>query len=250
MKYLLLAATLVTPGTVQAQDVPARTIQITGVGVVRTDPDSALISISLRGEGTTPDDATRALAAKQKAVAGGMTGLLGAGTEVTGGNVTLAEAFASNCRDTGGYGGRAQLRTGDCAVIGHVATMQLTVRTPAVTKAGTAAGLAARLGASDARLQGFSLTDRRAAQERAMIDAIASARRQAEGIAKGAGVRLGPIVTITDQANIEVTGARTIAQAVQAPPPPPPPPPPVEIELKPQPIETRAQVFVTFAIAP
>jgi uncharacterized protein YggE len=80
--------------------------------------------------------------------------------------------------------------------------------------------------------------------------AIAAARQRAEAVASGAGVRLGPIVSVRDQANFEFG-----AQARVAPGAPPAPPSPsmaaaIPIDLKPKPIETRAQVFVSYAIVP
>lgn len=250
MKRMTLCAALLLPSSAFAQGTSERTIQVTGTGVVRTDPDVALLDIYLRGEGATPDDATRALATKQRAVTDGLNGLLGRGSEATASNVTVIEARGEACADARGYASRPRLSTGECAVIGYIATMQLALRTAAVAKAGTAAGLASRLGASDARLQSFALSDPQAAQARATTAAIAAARQQAEAVAKGAGVGLGPIMSMRDSANIEVTGARVGANAMAAPPPPPPPAPPVEIDVKPRPIETRAQVYVTFAIAP
>jgi uncharacterized protein YggE len=127
--------------------------------------------------------------------------------------------------------------------------MQTSVRTRAVEKAATAAGLASRLGASDARVQGFALSDPEAARARANMAAIADAAKRAAALASGAGLRLGPIIAVRDQASydITVTGALRGANAPAAPPAPRVSP--VTIDLKPTPIETRAQVFVSYAIA-
>lgn len=250
MRAMILAAALL-PMTAAAQEAPGqRTIRVTGVGKVRTPPDVARLQYWVRGEGATPDAASAALAAKQKAILGGIVSLLGAGTEPTTGDVTIIEVRDRGCDDNRGYGGQPRLSQGACAVIGHVATMQASVRTRAIEKAGTAAGLAARLGASDARLTGFELAAPADAQRRATAAAIADAKARAQAVASGAGERLGPLLSVSDQngfspAEIVVTGARAMA-----PPPPPPPPPPVEIDVKPAPIETQQQVFVTYAIAP
>ncbi|RXD06640.1 DUF541 domain-containing protein [Sphingomonas sp. UV9] len=101
---------------------------------------------------------------------------------------------------------------------GFIATMQTRVRTYAVEKAATAAGLASRLGASDARLQGYALSNPEAAQARANTAAVAVATRRATALASGAGLRLGPIVTVRDQASydITVTGAALGASAMAA----------------------------------
>ncbi len=249
MRYLLVAGAVLIPQAVCAQEAPGRTVQVMGTGIVQTVPDIALLDIYLRGEGATPDAATTAIAAKQTAVSEGLTSLLGSGNELTAGNVTIIEARGSSCADARGYGSQPRLSTGDCAVTGFIATMQTRLKTRAVGKAATAAGLASRLGASDARVQGFALSDPNAAQARANTAAIAVAAQRATALASGAGLRLGPIVMIRDQANYDI-----VVSASYAPPPPPPPPAPrvspVVIDIKPTPIETRAQVFITYAIAP
>jgi uncharacterized protein YggE len=252
MVYRIVAGCLLLSQPLWAQEPTGHTIQVSGTGIVQTAPDVALLDIYLRGEGTTPDAATSALAAKQKAVTGGVLALLGAATELTTGNVTVIEARAAACADARGYGSQPRISAGECAVIGYIATAQSSVRTSNVVKAGTAAGLASRLGASDARLQGYALSNPEAAQSRASAAAIETARQRADTVARGAHVRLGPIVMVRDQASYDAMTSRGGGYAPSAPPPPPAPQvsPAVEIDVKPKPIETRAQVFVTYAIAP
>ncbi|MEG3171884.1 SIMPL domain-containing protein [Sphingomonas sp. ZB1N12] len=249
MRYLVTAVAVLIPQAVLAQVPPERTVQVTGTGTIQTAPDIALLTIYIRGEGPTPDAATTMIAAKQKAVNEALVGLLGSNSELTASNVTIIEARSGACADGQGYGSRPRLSTGDCAVSGFIATMQTSVRTRAVEKAATAAGLASRLGASDARVQGFALSDPEAARARANMAAIADAAKRAAALASGAGLRLGPIIAVRDQASydITVTGALRGANAPAAPPAPRVSP--VTIDLKPTPIETRAQVFVSYAIA-
>ncbi|MBB5709862.1 SIMPL domain-containing protein [Sphingomonas xinjiangensis] len=249
MTYWLFAAAVLAPQAQSAPEAVERTIQVTGTGIVQTVPDIALLDIYLRGEGATPDAATIAIAAKQKAVHRGLTGLLGTDAELTTSNVTIIEARGAACTDARGYNSQPRISTGDCAVIGYIATIQMNVRTRAVEKAATAAGLASRLGASDARVQGFTLSDPEAAQGRANAAAVETARKKAAALASGAGHKLGTIVAVRDQANFDmmVSGARHRVSDAAAPPAPEVAP--VVIELKPKPIETRAQVFVTYPIA-
>lgn len=251
MKPLILAAVTLLPAAAAAQQVPAeRTIRVTGVGVVRTPPDLARIDYWIRGEGVTPDAASQALAARQRAVAGALAQLLGAGTDVTTSNVLVIEVKEKGCDDSG-YNGQPRLSQGACAVTGYLARAQGLVRTRAVEKAGTAVGLAARLGASDARLSAFELADRAAAQRAATAAAIADAKVRAEAVAAGAGARLGALVSVNDQASYAPADLGAFPNALAAPPPPPPEQmaAPVAIDVKPAPIETRQQVFVSYGIA-
>lgn len=247
MRRMIVVAALLGATPADAQDTPARLIQVTGSATVETAPDIAVLSITLRGEGRTADDATRQLATRQKAVTGGLAALLGADGEPKTGDVTVTQARGEGCADGADDDGKPRLSTGRCAVTGYIATMQMTLRTRQVTKAATAAGLASRLGASEARLDGFGLADPDAARTRARAAAVMAARRQAEALANGAGVRLGEVMTIRDQMDYDVvvTGARKSPAA----PPAQMSPAPVEIEATPRPIDTRAQVFVAYAIA-
>lgn len=248
MRGLIVAGLLAWPSLAGAQTVgdDPPSVLVSGRGSVSTSPDLAVIDFWIKGEGKTADEASAALASKSKAVMGGLASLLGPGTQATSGNVVVIEARSRECDDNRGYGGQPRISVGPCALVGYVATLQGQVRTAAVARAGTAAGLAARLGAADARVQGFEVSDKAAAQRRATAEALRDARGRAEAIAAGSGVRLGPVLMITDQnsggGEIVVTGSRVAA------PPAPPPPPPVEIDIDPRPIETSAQVTVRYSI--
>jgi len=223
-------------------------IQVVGVATVTTKPDQANLIYWVTGEGKTADEASASLAAKQKAIVGGLTGLLGRDTQLSSGEVSIIETRSPQCDGPGNNNSRPRLSEGPCAVTGYIASMQGTGRTRAVEKAGTAAGLAARLGARDARVQGFQLADPAEAQRRAMAAAIANARSKADAMAAGAGVRLGDLISLNDQngGNEIEFRANDIGSR---PAPPAPPPPPVEISLSPRPIETQARVYAQFAIA-
>lgn len=231
----------------QAQQPPTLppSIQVVGVGTVSTKPDQAMLVYWVTGEGKTADAASADLAAKQKAITAGLAGLLGADLQLTSGEVSVMETRSPKCEGPGNYNNRPRLSDGDCALTGFIATLQGTARTRVVEKAGTAAGLAARLGARDARISGFQLSDPAAAQRRATAAAIANARSQAEAMAAGAGVRLGELLSLSDQSGrneMIVTGAASRMVA------PPPPPAPVEIAITPRPLETQARVYAQFAI--
>lgn len=251
MRKVIVMAAVLGAAPAVAQEPPVRVIQVTGSAAVETVPDVATLVVYLRGEGATPDDATRQLAARQKAVAGGLAALLGADSAMTTGNVTVIGARGGTCADGQGYNSQPRVSTGDCAIVGYIATMQADVRTRNVAKAATAAGLAARLGANDARLQGFVLSDPEAAQARAGVAAMKDAAQRAATLARNAGVRLGELIEVRDQQGYDGAAQMRVGDVPPPPPPPPPPaPPPVELDTKPRPIETRAQVYVKYAIAP
>lgn len=241
-------AALAVPSAALAQsDQPPPRIVVTGVGSARTPPDTATLSLHVRGEGATADDATRALVAKRDAIAGGIASLAGA-TPMETSTLSVIEARDKDCQND--YQARGRLAQGDCAVRGYIAEIDAIVRLRPIAQAGTATGLVARLGGSDVRLSGFTLSDDSIARRKATAAALADARAQAEAIAAGSGVHIlrlqsvGDTVGHFEPAEIVVTAERL------APPPPPPPPAPVAVSLTPQPVETTARLSVVYLIAP
>ncbi|MBW4330822.1 SIMPL domain-containing protein [Stakelama sp. CBK3Z-3] len=232
-----------------AQEAPQhRTIVVQGHGSVKTKPDVATIAFSINGEGKTADAAAGDLAAKQKAVLGGIEQLFGGTMAVETGNVQVQATRAGNC-DINRYS-PAKLAAGECLITGYVASLDTTVRTAKTDDAATATGLAGRLGAINASVRGYDLQNDDGARKQATRAALADARNQAEAIAQGSGVTLGDIITVSSPMaspveDIVVTGARAVSAP---PPPPPPPPPPVRIDTSPAPIETHVTLNVVYAI--
>lgn len=187
----LLAASHI--GVAAAQDRDGKTIQVTGIGSVETPPDVAGMSYVVRGEGSTSDDAVRAMNAKKAAIE---QAIGGGGVKVTTGNMQIGELRGANCPQ--GYDRMPQLSEGNCAVRGYSAQMQVTARIRPVTMAGTLTGVAAKAGASNPVLTGFSLSNPEAARQRALEAAVIDGQAQAAAIARATGVKLGPLVKVTD----------------------------------------------------
>src|SRR5206468_1665229 len=146
--------------------------------------------------------------------------------------------------------GQPAIAEGECAILGYLATSQADVRTANIGQAGTAVGLASRLGARDARLQGFELRDTRSARSEAMTRAVRDARSQAQILAAAAGSHLGRVLNIRYGSYNAARAYAIQGLAVEAPAPPPPPPPPVEISMKPRPEEISADVSVSYELLP
>lgn len=239
----ILAAVLL----LQAASEAPSFIQVTGIGRVSTPPDRADITFVIAAEGNTPDEASTALAARQRAITTGLDDLLDGAAKVASGNVNLTEVRSPDC-DPNSYGNRLRMSSGNCAVTGYVATLQGTARTAAIGKAGTAVGLAVRLGARDANVHQFRLSDPAAAMRRATVVAIADARSKAQAMANAAGVGLGDVLTVTDQNLTPVDGITAddigsvpgvvranLSNAVVIP-------------ITPEPIETTARIYVRFMV--
>jgi uncharacterized protein YggE len=149
--------------------------------------------------------------------------------------------------------GYPQLTTGDCTIVGTIATQGFQVRITPANRAGDAASLVAQIGGVEVNASGGGVTNEETLEDAAMRDAIADAKRQAEVIAAASGVKLGPIVRVQDN---QATAVMAYASNVPAPPPPPPPLgiPPVELASRlnyaPQPIVRTTRVLVTYGLEP
>jgi uncharacterized protein YggE len=248
MRIIIFAMTafLASPVIGQANVVTPHTIDVTGHGKLSVPPDTANIHYWLRGEGKTPDDATRAMVDSQKRVEAGLRGFLGPDAEITNSDLLVIEVRDPNCKKGPGQGALVE---DECAVVGYLASSQGDVRTGSMVKAGTAVGLASRLGASDARLLSFELRNVASARSEAVTRAVNDARAQAQVLASAAGGHLGRVLNVRYGSYLMPADMQAIP-VVGVPPPPPPPPPPVQIDMKPQPQEISADVSVSYELLP
>jgi len=180
-------------------------------------------------------------------VESGIRCLLGGRAELTNSDLVVIEVRDPRCKN---QFGQATIAEGDCAIIGYLATSQADVRTNKITDAGTAVGLASRLGARDARLQGFELRETSSARSEAMTRAVNDARAQAQVLAAAAGSHLGRVLDIRYNSYNMAEFANRVPTVAAPPPPPPPPPPPVEVNMKPRPEEISADVSVSYELLP
>lgn len=250
MHRFVLTALLFTTSPATAQDAGSQarespSISVSGEGRIKTKPDLANISYSIVTEGATPDAATSSLANKSKAISAALSSLSPEGISSETGAVSLKAAKSSDCKqddddDT------PRLSSGPCAIKGYIASMTVRVRlAPAL--AGTAVGLAARLGATGAEIEGFSLREPRVARDQALAAAVADARAKAIAIAAASGAKLGPLLSASDadyadKANDIIITARRRGVASS--------PAPIEVAIDPSPVETSARISARFAILP
>jgi uncharacterized protein YggE len=227
------------------QAVPERPrIVVDGYGEVKTPPDLATIEYTIRGEGSTSDDAVRAMTSSGGHIENALRAI-DALAEPRTSDVRVTPVKSDDCKEQD-YGS-TQLSSGPCAVLGYVATQSVTVRTAAVTEAGTMVGLIGRNGGYNAHINRFELRDAREAQRQATAAALEDAALKGAAIAQASKVALGPILSISTVGESEgalrkiiVTGSRlpVLANA----------PPPIPVKVAPLPITTSANLTVTYAI--
>ena len=219
---------------------------MSGYGEVKYMPDIATITYTVRGEGSTSDDAVRAMTASAARIHAAIRAI-DATAEPKTSEVRIAEVRSTDCKEQS-YG-PPQLSTGACAISGYVATQMITLRTSAVKDSGTLVGLVGRAGGLNPRIESFTVRDSRPQQQQAITAALTDAASKAAAIAAASHVQLGPILNVTsgprnDAQQIVVSGL----PRVNAPPAPPPPPPPVPVNVVPELLTTTSYVTVVYSI--
>lgn len=243
MPLLLLGAS----PSLAAPDQTSSRIVVLGIGTDKAPPDIATITFNVRGEGKSSDAAARALVAKRRAIDAGLAELANARIETRTGELAITEARGKACEEDEYDDPR--LSTGDCAVQGYVAKIDVSMRLSPVGDAGRVLAMVASLGATNARLAEFKLIDGTAAQRRATAAALADARARAEAIAAASGRRLGALLRVEDEAaRGRETGEEIIVTATSRASVPRVAV--IDIDVSPRPIETGARLVTTFAIEP
>jgi uncharacterized protein YggE len=139
------------------------------------------VSFSVHGEGATSDEAVRAMVARRDAIEKGL-GAVFTRPDIRAAQVGIAELRGRDC-NRNGYG-NPRLSTGECAIVGYTADLQVEVRTVAVNEVGTMVSLAGRLGATNPRIDRFFLAEDKDIRRRGITEALAEAKLQAETIAR------------------------------------------------------------------
>jgi len=233
-------------GLVAAVFAPAANAQ----PAIELAPGEALISVEAEGKIASRPDTMTVTAG---AVTTGITA-----EEAVNANAALAQRLIAAVRGTGIEG--RDIRTSDFAVrptfdrrevrgeeglppriIGYVVENQVEIRLRDLSNAQTLIGRLFAAGANSVRGPTFTLSDDRQARRTAERRAIEEARAEAENYAAAAGRRLGRVLRISDRRSwtepltdtVYVTGSRVAATPIE-----------------PGEVETRAVVYVDFALAP
>lgn len=245
MLAVVAAIALAAPQAAQSSEPKVSRIIVEGSGWAKNPPNVAELEYEVDGEGQSSDQAVKSLVTKSASIEGALRSIDPA-LDLHSTTVEVKIVRKGECEKED-YDEAAHLSTGDCAIVGYVATQDFDLRTTKVSDAGTMVGLASREGASNPKIESFGLTNQREAKQQAIAAAIADARSKAEAVAAGSNAHLGDVISISlDEArgeDIVVTGTlRRNANRVQDTP--------VTVSVSPGPVHTRAQVTVTYAIAP
>ena len=165
------------------------TISVTGEGRVEARPDMATISLGVTTEG---DTAKAALEANNSALAAVIERLKAAGTEdrdIQTSGLSLSPRYDYNATDSSGQN----------QITGYIAANLVTVRVRNLDGLGTTLDSAVSDGANTLNGLTFGLQEPGPATDAARKEAVADARHKAELYAGAAGVKLGRVLSISEQ---------------------------------------------------
>lgn len=165
-----------------------RTIAVTGIGEASRTPDMANMTVGVETEGATAAEALRKNSAQMDAT---IKSLTDAGVE-------KKDIQTSNLSVGARYDYSAEGKPP--RIIGYQATNTVTVKLRNVDKAGAIIDKAVGVGANRLDSIWFSFADPKPILNEARRNAVADARDRAALYAEAAGVRLGPVLQISDAA--------------------------------------------------
>jgi len=209
----------------------SRTIEVTGNGEAHVAPDVASLNLAIETHAATAQQSAGQNAAlAQKVVDALNTKLQGKGKVWTGGYSLYPEYSESP-------------RPNDKPVVtGYRAENSITVETGEIGMLGGLIDTAIDAGANRINFLNFTLRDESLARSRAIALAAKDAQTQADSLAKSLGVKLGPVIKATTEAEarpmpVMRMGAMAMSSSMGAPTP-----------VQPNEVKVPATVSITYQI--
>lgn len=208
----------------------ARTIEVTGNGEAHVAPDVASLNLAIETHGATAQQSAGENAAlAQKVVDALNTKLQGKGKVWTGGYSLYPEYSEPRPNEKP-------------AVTGYRAENSITVETGEIGMLGGLIDTAIAAGANRINYLNFTLRDESQARSQAIALAAKDAQTQADSLAKSLGVKLGPVVKATTEAEaspmpVMRAGSMAMSASMGAPTP-----------VQPNEVTVPATVSITYQI--
>ncbi|MDP1914201.1 SIMPL domain-containing protein [Brevundimonas sp.] len=217
------------------------TILVVGTGEAEMPPDTFVIKAMIEQTGPDRDQALRAMDQAQTRVMQGLADMEGlAEVRLTTDAFSVVPVRDPECEQP--YG-----RERECPIVGYKASMPVSMSASPALRAGDAVSLASELGALNASLESFGLSDTDGLQAEANREAFNDARRQAQSLANASGQRIVRVLRVSDAnarsyardayagpEEVVVTGSRVRAS--------------VPITVAPPPTRVQSSISVLFEI--
>jgi uncharacterized protein len=221
-KLVALISVLVLACAPAAGAAGGRTITVDGTGTVSTVPNEADFTFGVSVTASTAKAALSACAGRTSSM---IAALSKAGVKPS--DIQTAEITLSpNTNDAG------------TRIVNFTASNTVTVKTRAISRSGGIVDAAVAAGANTVDGPNLTTADQVALSSRALAAAVANARTKARAIAGAAHVRLGRVVTVTENSSTPITYAQAPKASSAASTP-----------VEPGTVQTEEDVTVTFAIS-
>ncbi len=180
-----MLAALALPALADAAGPPVLTV--TGEGSASAAPDIAVVSLGVVSEAATAKDALAANARDMNAVVDTITGAGIEKKDVATSGLFVEPVYSDPSKDP----------QGQSTITGYRVSNQVTVRIRDIGKSGPLLDKVISAGANRVNGVSFEIGKSEALRDAAVKAAIVEARRRAELMAEAAGVKLGPIQSIS-----------------------------------------------------
>ncbi len=209
--YALLAALALAAPTAQAlAETPARTVSVTGEGVVLRVPDRAAITIGVEEMRETAVEAMNAASEGAEGVIAALRQVGIPERDIATIDISLGPVRRQRRAEDGGI---------DVTLDGYRATNVLRVTVSALDRLGAAIGAATSAGGNTVSSIAFEASDAASAHSEALALAVADAREKARTLADAAGAKLGPVLIIEERGGAPSPMRMEMARAADGAPP-------------------------------
>jgi uncharacterized protein YggE len=235
MLAVLLLLALMQPALAQAQNAPGSSplpsIEVTGNGEARANPDQATVQIAVETHATTAADAAAANAKLSQKVADALKAKLGDTGKIQTGSYNLMPDYRQRPGEL------------NSQIVGYQAANSVTVDTTALDRVGPLIDAAISAGANRVDSVSFTLRDQSGPRNEAIAKAAADALSQARALAAALGVKLKRVLrasTTAEPQPIRFMGMGAARMAMAAPAEPTP--------ISPGQVRVPATVSLTYEI--
>lgn len=195
---LLLAAALLAPVHARAAE---KMITVTGDATVAVAPDTAVMRIGVTSQGKTAHEASATNSKQMTSVLAAIRDTGIPDRDVQTSRLSLQPQYDPN-------------KNGTARLLGFQVTNQVTIKVRDTDKLPAILDRAIAAGANEMSGIEFVVSEQSKLLDQARDDAIADGRRKAELYAKAAGVKLGRVLTITEEGSSPPP--RPVMQAMRA----------------------------------
>jgi uncharacterized protein YggE len=201
LRLILFAAIAAAPAPLAAAQLVSDTIVASGEAQIRVRPDTASIDIGVVTASSTAASALRANSSE-------MARVLAAIREI---GIPDAAMQTSNFSIDAQHPHNRAGEEDETRTVGYAVTNKLTVTVNDLSKVADIIDSAVRAGANSANSATFGLKARGALADKVLFNAIRNARHNAEIMAAAQNLRIGRMLTASDE-NSSIEGGLTIAQ--------------------------------------